>query len=97
MFGSLPAFGVVCSAVAQNMYLPTYQLSCKAPLYLPRKQLHLPYSNDLPARPRGDYPLQNIWGGGVYCVAGAFFTFFFVLTGGRLPRIWHVFAENSAL
>ena len=48
--------------------------------------MHLPRSNDLPARPRAVYPQKIYRGGGVYCVAGAFFAFF-CFDRGRLLRI----------
>ena len=57
---------------------------CKTHPCLLRKQLHCPHSNDmqlitLVAPPRGVHPkpLKEGERGGLYCVAGAFFTFSF--------------------
>ena len=104
MFGSLSASDF--AVISQNMYLPymlwylvpgiNFQLSnVKHPICLLRKQLHLPYSNDLPGRPRGVYPKKMV--GRAFTVwPGAFFVFF-IFDGGRLLRILPVFAKSMAL
>ena len=79
MFGFLSA-SVFCLFRCCAKYVPgtlPYRTAvesttlCKTPLCLLRKQLHLPHSNDLPARPRGVYY--------VFCPYEQDLNFFFVL------------------
>lgn len=56
------------------------------------KQLYSPRSNVLPASSATGRLSQLFEGGGVYCVAGAYFVFF--SNGMRFLRTMLVFAEN---
>ena len=74
MFGSLSASDLVCFAVvAQNIYLPTCQLSCVCKARFPNSETPLSTTlKRLASSAPGRLPPQN-GRGGVYCVAGAFF------------------------
>ena len=85
---------VLCCCSKYVMY-PTHikTFLCKAP-FACFEQLHLPHSDDLPARPRDICPKNGR--GGVCCVAFFFFFFFFFSRRGAIYSVFCPFSLKLA-